>query len=165
MLSFPPLLPCSSWFAPGIQTAPSGGRFPLLHQRGNRTYTSQTLFTERCTFPILLTYRPRYLRLTVSLASLSSSSLFPFSPEFSFTHNLFAPSPELCHPATLQHFFHLVFYLYFYSIFSHFLTLPSTPFIVFIFLRISHASYFSKSSNLGDLLSFFHSLSRKRRKR
>jgi hypothetical protein len=28
-------LPYSSWVAPGIQTAPSGGRFPLLHQAGS----------------------------------------------------------------------------------------------------------------------------------
>ena len=102
------------------------------------------------TFPILLTYPPRYLRLTVSPVSPSSHT-----STFTIAHSLFTPSPQSRFQTPLLHFLYLLCCARFYFFPLHFLTFPSTPFIVFIFLYISHAGYLTKSLNLGDRTSIF----------
>ena len=132
-------LPCSSWVAPGIQTAPTGGRFPLLHQPD-----SPPFFSPKAMLP---TYLPNLTYLPATLFTINYTTCFSI-----FSHSYIYFLHAVCLPPSLEQLFLFFFetlystfspssmlcvLLFCFSSFPH--TFPSTPFIVFIFLRISHA--------------------------
>lgn len=97
----------------------------------NLTYLPATLFTIK-----YITFSLRLSRAVLHSALNTISLLHLLNPVFETLFNIFSISFPRC---------------VLHSIFLHFLTFPSTPFIVFIFLHIPRAGYLTKSLKLGDL--------------
>jgi hypothetical protein len=134
---------------PGYKLLPQEVVFLCCISQGTRPFSWRQYYQP--TFPILLTNPPRYLRLTLSPVPPSSHTR-----TFTFAHNLFTSSLMNLFIKTLYSTFSpssmLCVSLFYF--FLHFLTFPSTTFIVFIFLHISPCGLFNPI--VWTLVTLYH---------